>query len=345
MKIGMIIVNPKKLVLDSASNNAQLAMLGVPTSKILKYGIDIGKSVNQFNTDKNELYRVKLEYLATPTAELKAEYEEKQDSLKKNELYVGYKNGFMSSLSSDILNNNVDTTEGLQADIHKVLNYFLTDKEGKKNTLHNIISTSSKFGINGEDVIDGIGKIIGTLNTDGEVEQYLNGVANRVRDIKNNDDMVNYLSQYTLSPNSEFVKAGTFMNDVIDFTARETYRRHLVDIGTSPEKAVEQAIAFMPDYKENPPVAIKTLSDYGILLFPSFFLRVGQPVAYLLKHKMFSVALEQQVSMMLQSEFGFGIESILGEDLFSRIVSGKIGNNPLDAYSYSSVLPTNVFNF
>jgi len=46
------------------------------------------------------------------------------------------------------------------------------------------------------------------------------------------------------------------------------------------EKAAEvRVIDSFPDYKENMPIAIKQLSDMGILMFPTFWIRI-QKVIY-----------------------------------------------------------------
>ena len=341
-KIGMVITNPKKLAIDAAANNAQLAMLGVPATKIATYSKDVLKGVDYFVTTKNTLVQAKMEYLANPNEESEKAFDKAKEELKQSELYTAYTNGFMNSLSSDILNNNVDTTEGLQSDIHKVLKYMLTsNKTGEANTLHNIISAASKYGMQGEHILNGIGKIVSNFNTDKEVEKYLKGVSQRITDIKDNDDMVNYLSQFTISPNSEIVKAGTWFNDVIDMTSREVYRRHLIDVGVDPKKAIEKAIAFMPDYKENMPVGLKTVSDYGILMFPSFFLRTFQPATYLLRKKLIGVGIEEQVQALI----GQNIETVFDTNLYTKLVDGQFLHSPTEYIGVGSVLPTNLFNF
>ena len=336
-KIGMGMLNPKKLAMDSVSNNLQLSMLGVPASKIAGYSEDILKSIDSFNKIKNAMFEAKVKYSADPTTENETRYKKLQDRLKRNDLYTAYSNGFMSSLSSDILNSNVDTTEGLQADIHKVLKYMLTDREGNKNILHEVIGNASRFGMDGTQILTGIGKIASNFNEGREIERYLDGVAKNIQEIKRDDDMVNYLGQFTVSPNAETVKAGTWLNDVMDMMMRETYRRHLIDVGVSPEKAIEKAIAMSPDYKEDMPIGVKVLSDYFVIPFPSFMLRMLQPTLYVARNK--------PINAFIESELIGLDDTFFGAHPFKRVFENQFISSPASVIGVNSVAPTNLFNF
>jgi len=340
-KIGMAIVNPKKLLNDSISNTTHLTLLGVPLTKIAKYQRDILKAVDSFNTIKNAMYEAKVMYLGNPTEENEKLYKDLQDKLKHNELYIAYSNGFMTSLSSDVLNSNVQASEGLQADIHKTLKYLLTNKDGSKNVLHTIISNASNFGMDGTHILNRIGDIANTLNTDGEVKKYLDGVAKNIREIKKDDDMAKYLAQFTISPEAETVKAGTWLNDVMDMSMRETYRRHLIDKGVSPQKAIQEAINMSPFYPEDAPIGVKMLSDYFILPFATWTLRVHSPVAHIFKTRSVTLGTEAMIAELL----GHDLEIYAASHPFYKLWEDTLASTPLDAVGIGSLAPTNAIGY
>jgi hypothetical protein len=74
------------------------------------------------------------------------------------------------------------------------------------------------------------------------------------------------------------------MTDLTDVMAKETLYRYLTqEKKMNPTDAKIQVLDSFPDYKENMPIAIKALSDVGIIMFPSFWLRI-QKIIYTENH-------------------------------------------------------------
>ena len=106
------------------------------------------------------------------------------------------------------------------------------------------------------------------------------------------------------------------------------------------KNAVIQAVEAMPDYKQNMPLSIKVLSDYGVLMFPSFFLRTTKPLIDLTKRKLVNVGIEEELQILL----GVDIETLFDANVLEKISSGLL-HSPDEYIGLGSFLPTNAFNF
>jgi hypothetical protein len=161
--------------------------------------------------------------------------------------------------------------------------------------------------------------------------------------IKDEEDVVGMVRQWTLSPNSEFVKAGIEANDLIDASSKYVYYTYLTEVKhISPDEAMKEVIKGIPDYKEDMPSNIKLLSDYGIIMFPSFWARIQQ-ANYLM-------ATKRPVSLLgmfgIEDYLGVHIESIWDANLYEKATTfGGILHTPLDSIGYGSLYSTNMWNF
>jgi hypothetical protein len=251
--------------------------------------------------------------------------------------------GFINSLGSDLVAKNADTLSGLQADIHTALEYLLT-KDGKKNYVGHFIDKLSKVGANGEDFLNYIGrKVEKTGKTGRGMQKSLDEIANRISEIRTEDDIVNYVAQYTTSPGSEAVRLGATMTDLTDVMAKETLYRYLTQIQRmSPEDAKITVLDSFPDYKENMPLAIRQLSDLGIVMFPSFWLRIQKVIYRMARDKPINLATE----LMLEEMIGTNMNSIVDANVISKYNSyGGIFHTPLEPIGVGSVVPYNIFRF
>jgi hypothetical protein len=106
-----------------------------------------------------------------------------------------------------------------------------------------------------------------------------------------------------------------------------------------PKKAEVDVIDSFPDYKENLPTRVKQLSDVGILMFPSYWLRIQKAI--------FRMVRDQPVSFGTE----MGIEALMGvehEKIFDANIVSKATSNyglvhtPWEHMGWNSLFPTNI---
>jgi len=342
-KLGMVIANPKKIVGDVASNVDYLATMGVPITKIAQYGSKIMKDMGTLDEVRLDMvlkrYRYNLlkESNSFTTAEVKKaekEYLVARDRFDKHPMANAVKNGFINSISSDVINNSyTETISGLQADIEWGLEKILLDKNGKPNKASRGVMKLAKLGYNLENVLGEMAKIFGKADSTKVFEQRLNTAMEQIAEYKNEDDIVSYVQQFILSPKSEIVKTGVMMNDLSDIIAKETYYRHLRDTGIEHNKAVEEVIKAFPDYKEEMPIEIKILSDNGILMFPAYWMRIQKVIYNMVKRRLLSFGIGEIVF----NAVGENPQSIFSSNILSKY---ELVNNPFDLVNINAVIPT-----
>ena len=264
-----------------------------------------------------------------------------QKRLSKNSIGDIGDKGFVNSLGSDLVSRSADTLSGFQADMHKSLEYLLTDKAGNKNLVSHFIMQMQKIGFQAEDFFSYLGDIAGRAKSTKLLQQELDQVANRLREIKSEDDIVNYVSQFTTSPGSEAVRVGSAMTDLTDVLAKETLYRHFVqNQGMSDQEARIEVLDSFPDYKENMPLAIKQLSDAGIIMFPSFWLRIQKIIYRMARDKPVGLATELMVQEALNSD----INTIFEANVINKSQTfGGLVHPPFEAVGIGSAVPVHMF--
>jgi len=341
-KIGMAVANPTKLAKDTASNVAFLTTMGVPLSTQATEGKAIMAEMNTLGQLRTQIAKIRVKQVAYPKdTNLQTKYDNLIQRLEDHPLNGVVKRGFMNSLSSDIYNNNIDSLKGLQADINTGLEYMLNKKDGTPNLLNKFISDIANVTGDGTEVLKYVGNIVKKSESTEEMGRLLDGAAERIKKIKTQKDSVAYLNNFIISPNSEIVKAGVWYNDAIDTIAKETYYRYLTKSKNMDSKEAEVLVVeSFPDYKENMPLAMKILSDYGVLMFPSYWARIHVPAYRMLTKRAVNTALGLELDSITEMH----METILDATLPVRLDSGvDIVHTPLDIIGINSIFPTELF--
>jgi len=342
-KIGMVVLNPIKIANDNISNVSYLGVMGVSPVFIAKNYKNITRDFQAYSDLQRQIIQLKVQLVAKPeSTKLSKKLKSLQKELAKNSLGNITEKGFINSLGSDLVAKNADTLSGLQADMHTALKYLLINKDGKKNYVSHFIMQLQNLGFNGEDFLTYVGKIANKASKDGKgVQKELDQVASRLKEIRTEEDIINYVSQYTNSPGSEAVRLGASITDLTDVLAKETLYRHLVEVeGASHEAARIKVLDSFPDYKENMPLAIKQLSDSGIIMFPSFWLRIQKVIYRMIRDKPVNLAAE----LMLEEAFGNNINTILDANIVNKSNSfGGLFHTPIEPIGLGSILPTHLF--
>lgn len=337
-KIGMVVLNPMKIAIDNVSNISYLTVMGVDPIHIQKEYRNVLSEFNSYKKLRNELNITRMRAYTDPKQEAKVK--ELEAKLKAHPGNGFVERGFINSLGSELVMQADDPSSGFKKDVDFVLRKIFTEKSERNNRIANFIMKASNYGPGVEEVLESFSKFFGAVDSGKEMERSLNEMAERIRDIKSEDDIVDYLHQYINSPNSEFVKLGTHMTDLSDVTAKETYYRYLVKNGVDPKKAELEVIDSFPDYKEGMPTKVKQLSDMGILMFPSYWIRIQKAIYRMVKNKPVSFGTEMAIQDML---------SINSHNIFDQNIINKANSffglvhAPWDHIGVGSILPTRVF--
>lgn len=339
-KIGMVITNPAKIAVDNSSNIAYLGARGMSPIQIGKSYHTIMKEFSEYSSIKNQLAQLRVKEAAskTPTSA----YSKVKTQLEAHPAHGIYERGYVNSLGTDLLNQNKDTLSGMQTDLDKALTYLVKGKKGNNNFIGRFIGDMSRLGFNGEDFLVYVANIVGKADSLKGAEAELKSVAARISQIKSDDDTVAYISQFLVTPTSETVKIGSYATDLSDVLAKESLHRFMIqERNMSVEEATEEVVQSFPDYKENMPLAIKQMSDLGILMFPAFWLRIQKSIYRLAKDQPVNLGLELQIEHMLGTDF----ETISDANIYNKMNEwGGIINSPHEHLTPYNFLPHNIFN-
>lgn len=336
-KIGMVVLNPAKIAIDNVSNVSYLMVMGLNPMEIQRGYRSVLGDFNEYRQLRNDLNTYRMRSYSSDAYKSKIESIEKRLKAHPGNGFV--ERGFINSLGSEIVMNADDPSSGFKADIDFVLKKVFTEKGERNNKLADFIMKASKFGINLEELLETWSPVFGTVRSGKEMESSLNDIAERIKDIKTEDQIVDYIHQYINSPNSEFVKLGTHMTDLSDVAAKETYYRYLVNSGIDSKKAEIEVIDSFPDYKEGLPTNVKQLSDMGILMFPSYWIRIQKAIYRMLKNKPVSFGTE----LAIQDYLEINSAQIWDQNIISKSQSffGLV-HTPWDNLGVGSIVPTNV---
>lgn len=341
-KIGMIVLNPVKIANDNLSNLTYLGVLGLDPKFIATNYKDIATDFADYSELQRQIFQLKVQLISRPeSVKIQKRLKSLQKRLAANPIGDIGDKGFVNSLGSDLVSRSADTLSGFQADMHTALEYLLTDKSGNKNVVSHFIMELQRIGYQAEDFFSYLADIAGKANSTQLLHQELDQVAERLREIKSEEDIVNYVAQFTTSPSSEAVRFGSAMTDLTDVLAKETLYRHFVEnMRMSPEDARIQVLDSFPDYKENMPLSIQQLSDVGILMFPSFWLRIQKIIYRMVRDKPVNLATE----MMIQEMVGSDINTIFEANVINKANTfGGLIHMPFEPVGVGSVVPTHTF--
>ncbi len=341
-KIGMVVLNPIKIANDNMSNLTYLGVLGLDPIFIAKNYQDIQKSFAEYSDLQRQIFQLKLKLVGRPeSTKTKQQLKKLQKRLAANSIGDIADKGFVNSLGSDLVSRSADTLSGFQADMHKALEYLLLDEKGNRRYVSHFIIEMQKIGFQAEDFFQYLGGIANRSKSTKLMGQELDQVAERLRTIKSEEDIINYVAQITTSPSSELVRVGSAMTDLTDVLAKETLYRHLVqNKQMSPEKARIQVLDSFPDYKENMPLAVQQLSDVGIIMFPSFWLRIQKIIYRMLRDRPINLATEIAAQEML----GTDITTIFDANVINKSQTfGGLFHMPFEPVGVGSVIPTHAW--
>ena len=260
------------------------------------------------------------------------------------QFYTAFKTGFIQSYSTSLVVKDFDTVSGLQKDIDNIVEGITKDKRGNPNEIYKAIKWWQQLGSSKGLTVDqlirwasGISKV-----KDTSVGEEMKHLANRLKSKKDVDSVARYVGDIIGSPASEAVTIGGAVMVTADVVSKYTLAKSLMD-RTNPKtkkkytgvEAYREANTTFIDYRRNIPSEIKALSDYGILLFPSFWLKAQKVIANLVtQHPLTAIT-----TYSIEAYFEVGGANLVDVNIINKILDGNVVHNPTSIVDWNVISP------
>lgn len=339
-KTNLIIVNIPKITFDLGSGISLAMAKGASIQEAIKYG----KEAIELSTEMSKLVNQRLE-IKTKLAfsqgderekdRLRGLLEAKELEIEQHAFSGASANGFVNSLSTEMLTREMSSQFGLSAAIDNVLDKIVKNADGETYSKFNeAIKSFSKAGFNIETVYGYLADKLDGTSAQG-VSNILKEVADDMSRAKSKENMKDYLSQLLLTPNSHFVRLGSAATLYADLIPRWILYKASINRGMSENEAAMNTTNTFLDYAMNLPPEMKFMSDIYLLPFPSFFVRM--------QRVLLNLADKSPVSLLghvMASEFsGLGQIDVLKASIFHKWSTDSVFTNTFDLLSGSNLIP------
>lgn len=338
-KQKMIVTNPVKLVQDSITNAGILSMMDIGVVEIYEGYKEGFQAYKEFSTARSKLVDLTMKARMADAMETmepsdknkKAkvytlkQLKDHEDVMKGMAFYDAFNAGFVQSYSTDLVTKEFDTISGIQKDIDNVIDKYTHDKNGNPNKLFDAIKWWQSTGMGMDEVFAAIGKSARMKDTDTGTEMIQ--LAERLKNKKADKESVSrYISDIIGAPASEVVAYGSAYMVLADALSKYVLAKHLMEQENprsgergkrrkyTKEEAYSRANDTFIDYRTNMPHEIKALSDYGILMFPAYWMKVQKVIAGLVKYHPVSAL----GSYAMESAMGAGGMNVLDQNVISK---------------------------
>jgi len=321
-KIVWTALNPSKIMNDVISNTMILVGFDVPPARIASYGKTILKELKEFED-------LRIQELEARVHGNEKKMKLYQKAIKNHPLNQMLQNGMMQSINIELFNRDQSVVTGLQKDIEELLNDFVLMPDGKKTMLFNAVKTMADkgdFGI--ESILEWMSKgakNIKIMEQFGESLEKSQKNFEKLRTTEKDEEIARYLTEFLMTPSSQAVQLGSSLVQKADIVARGIMLRHLIDTGMSEEEAILKTTDAFINYKQNMPKELKMLSDYGVLLFPSFWMRVQRVIWSLLSHNPATALLAASTEELTQID----LPTIFDSNIVTKIDHGILNTPPI----------------
>lgn len=337
-KIHWVIVNPVKITKDAISNFTYLVSRNISVLKVFSYGKKVLEALPELNTLRNELVAAKLFADADPLNKAKQDKVlSVQKAISNHPFAFIIKNGYVSSLSTDLILKDSAAVTGLENDIENFLNKIVRDNKGDLNSIGKFISKAGKMGVSTEDALNVVSGLLNKTDMTKGTSKLIDSVSNELVRIKEKEDVAKYLMQFIAAPGSEAVKIGSASIQSIEVVSKAILHMHLKDIGKTEDEAIQDVTDSFFDYTANMPESMKLPSDYSILLFPTFWARIQRVILMLGRDQPVSLA----SAFLISEALGLDSTHIIGSNLISKFDNGSVLNSPevtTDAFYASGIV-------
>jgi len=339
----MVVTAPLKLAVDVASNIGILSAMDVSVFDMPKNFKKSFKEYKSFSGLRGQLVQAEIAALSGDKKAVKLR-DQLQAKIEKHSFYKAFQSGFVQSYSTDLMVKEFDTISGLQKDIENVVDYMTTAKDGKKNEVHRAMKWWMNAGADYGFTIDALlrtasekTKLDGTSMGDTMIE-----MADRLKATRDGEEMSKYVSNIIGAPSSEIVSVGGSIMVISDALSKKVLADALQkQIDPRTKKRYTEDDAYMKanqtfiDFRVNMPSEVKALSDYGILMFPSFWMKTQRVIAGLIMYHPIPA-----VGGYL-AEYAIGVQqaSILDANVVSKLYDENVFHAPGEALQLNHISP------
>ena len=313
----LVVTDPIKLVNDLAANITILSSHGISPVDVyrgFKKGFGYYRDLEDLRA---QLVQAKLDSLlaSSKSESVKNKYKNRiteiEKKIEKSEFFDAYKYGFVQSYSTDLMVKEFDSISGLQKDINDLVDYVTTDNKGDRNSIHKAIKWWMNFGSSHGFTVDHMFKYASEMSRINGTKfgDELLAMSKRLKSKKDMDSVAEYIGDIIGSPSSEIVGIGGAFMTVTDALSKYTLAQRLMsqkNPTTGKRYTKEEAYMFandsFVDFRPNMPSEIRMLSDYGILMFPSFWMKIQKIIAGLFIYKPVSTS----AGFILEDAIGAG---------------------------------------
>lgn len=266
----------------------------------------------------------------------------------------------------DVVKLVVQDQKGNPNKVHDAIVWFMNAGFGIDDMLNSVGNMSKLKGTTFGEELTGIADRIADKKMSKVIKDEQDRLGRKlsedeVREIQKDADTVRYISEFIAAPSSELVRQGSRAMQLGDLVGRWTLYIHEVKKGlkkagvrvdgmsteelllaldvTEGSKEIEkQAATFATDtfidYRMNLPKEIQVLSDYGVLMFPAFWMRAQKVIWNLAKYHPINAG----AGLLVTDLLGIDGASIMDASLPNKIMSGTIAAAGQNVLSPGTIL-------
>jgi len=329
-KIHNVVINPTKLLMDGVSNITLLMSRGVSLVQIAKDLPKINKELYELHKLKSELVYAKYQDILEPERNRTKEVE---DKIKNHPLNFVHYNGMLTSLSTDIFMKNSDTISGLQANIDNLLEKIVKKSDSEDlNKFGNVIKWFMHVGETGGLTVDNLLYKLSNIGDRGIFKETLTELADNIKETRNNDDVIRFLSNFLNVPASNVTKFGSVTMQYQDVASRIILYKFLKSKGMNEQDAVQDVMDTFIDYRINMPKELQFASDMFIIPFPHYMLKVQKSIYNILKHRPATGSGILLYDLLHPYDYTNQL-NIIGSNIIEKIEKNQLLGNPTSLMS------------
>lgn len=294
------------------------------------------------------------------TTQLKKAADDAENAIRDHEYHDAIEYGFIQSEGTELMLKEFDTISGLQHSIDMLLGKVMKDSKGDSTEIHKAIAWWMDAGFSIDDItkaagtssmlkgtsfgeeLVGIGDRLANKKPRIKAKEKELGrklTADEVKDLQDSADTVRYVAELLASPSSEVVRQGSRTMQLGDIMAKWSLYKYYVqkyseqymkDNKTSGVPAAElqkikdragiEASDMFIDYRINMPKELKVLSDLGVMMFPSFWIRAQKIIWNLGKNYPVNVGVGYVVADLM----GLEGASIVDANIINKAAEGTL---------------------
>ncbi|MCK5847862.1 MAG: hypothetical protein KAH01_01525, partial [Caldisericia bacterium] len=283
VKIAWTALSPTKILNDSIANTGILTGYGVSLPTIWKYGkraLRSGKEFEELRLRQLDAHMSRDDTLA----------EKLNKEIEEHDYGFMLQNGLLASINIELFTRDESVVTGVQKDINDLLDKALLNEDGTDNGVRELAKTFMQWGFGVDDILIFAAQSAENVAFLQSAAESIKNHATDLKDKKNAGDVNGWLSEFLATPGSKAVGFGSFLVQQVDQMGRYILIKDLIDKGMDPLEAMKIGREAFIDYNRKMPKNMKLLSDYAVILFPSFWTRTFKVIGSMIARRPLQMA-------------------------------------------------------